>query len=254
MHLFASITWNDMSWHCFTIQLLGLLFHFFSAWQAASGEHIWLQDGLLVGERSQYASDNLSHTSYNSWPMPTVTDGTGLIMFIREQLFLPSLLPYFVSLFTCLWLSFWAKCSTRMLCLSPQDRPSIIAACWRGMWWLNNYSLSSGKATTVDCDSPMCYKISRLINGGSASLRMFANVLKCICGWKKCVRMCLGVYVHVVILDHINFFFCGWKSSLCTCEAKWNLTTSQFLSKYREGETRKRDRQRLRESACLMQY
>lgn len=58
-----------------------------------------------------------------------------------------------------------------------------------------------------------------------------------------------GGTVCVIILDNI-IFFCGLKSSLCACEAKWNLTTSQFLSKYRERGG-KEEGQTDREGECV---
>lgn len=54
---------------------------------------------------------------------------------------------------------------------------------------------------------------------------MFANVL----GYRR-VRVC----VCRSMWSSWTTYSAG-KSSLCACEAEWNLTTSQFLSKYREG-------------------
>lgn len=83
------------------------------------------------------------------WPTLPVADGCGLVMFGGKQLFLPSLLLCFTSVFTRLWLLSRAKCSRLMPCLSSQDQLSIFAACWRGTWRLNNYSLSRDSESKI---------------------------------------------------------------------------------------------------------
>ena len=158
---------SDGSQHCFTTQLSRTNSSYPSKCPpslTAPSEQIYyiylcLRDGLFVWEQPvcfwqcfSLVLTLLAHTACRRWPWAChVWTKTTVFAISAPPFHIPVRMPLAPVL---------SKSGAPPISMPVISRPAIhlSAACWRGTWQLNNYSLGRGKREQkpVDCDSIIC--------------------------------------------------------------------------------------------------